>query len=448
MKVLVANRGEVAVRILRTCRSLGFGTVLVVSTADRDSLGATVADEVLCMGGPRPRDSYLRADTIVHAALATGCDAIHPGYGFLSENVAFAELCAEHGVRFIGPRPEHLRLLGDKGLARTAAAESGIPVVPGRTVADIAEALAVADDIGYPVMIKALYGGGGRGMKRVQRPEDLADAFALAAAEAAASFGDGSLLLERFVQRAKHVEVQVARDRHGTSVHLGERDCSIQFRYQKMIEETPCVALSAQRRARLARDATTLVDRLDYENVGTVEFLVDLDSDEQWFLEMNPRIQVEHPVTEMVTGLDIVALQFAIAVGERIDLSTVPDQPDGHAIELRVSAQSATTLAPSPGRITRWKPPRAGGVRVDSHGYPGYLFPPFYDALLAKVVVHALDRPTALTRAADALADFDVDGIETNLPLLRDLLRSPALVDGTFDTGFLTRHLEAVGTRG
>ena len=438
----MANRGEIAVRIIRACAELGHESVLAASEADRDSLPARLADRVLCIGGPRPSDSYLRSQTVVHAAVATGCDAIHPGYGFLSENADFAELCAEAGVTFIGPRPEHLRRLGNKLEARAIAVEAGVSVVPGGNAATLLQARRVAEDIGYPLIIKAAFGGGGRGMKLVPGPADLAAAYNLAVSEAGSSFGNGAVFLERYLTAGKHVEVQVARDRSGTSIHLGERDCSVQFRYQKVVEETPCPVLTPSWRQRLCDDALRIVDRLDYENVGTVEFLLDPAAGDHWFLEVNPRLQVEHPVTEAVTGVDLVHLQFAIAGGGSIKPG--PDAPAlGHAIECRITAQDPCAgLAPSPGRITHWRPPRDPAVRVDTHGYPGYLFPPFYDALLAKLVVRGETRADAVTAMREAIDDFEIRGVATNLPLQRRIMAHPDMVAGTVTTDWLPKLLD------
>jgi acetyl-CoA carboxylase, biotin carboxylase subunit len=446
VRVFIANRGEVAVRIIRTCRSLGHDVVLGVSAADRDSLGARQADRAVCLGPPHALASYLSEPAVVHAAVATGCDAVHPGYGFLSEKESFARSCREAGLVFVGPRPEHLARLGDKLSARRVAERAGVPVVPGGEAASVGAAREQADRIGYPVLVKAAFGGGGRGMQRVAGPAALPAAYGLATAEAGAAFGNGTVFLERYVARAKHVEVQVARDTHGTVVHLGERDCSVQHRYQKVVEETPCAVLDAAVRSRMCGDAMNLVDSIGYEGIGTVEFIVDLDTQEYWFLEVNPRLQVEHPVTEMVTGVDLVALQFLIASGGAVP---APPPPHGHAIECRVTAQDPDAgLRPSPGRITAWDPPGGTGVRVDSHGYAGYLFPPFYDALLAKLVVARSTRAEALAAARSALDAFTVEGIRTNIPLLRRVLDAPAMQDGTVTTDWLTAQLEEVSVGG
>lgn len=449
MRVFVANRGEVAVRIARTCRRLGYDVIVGVSAADRDSLGARMADRAICLGPAHPLSSYLDEAATVHAAVATGCDAVHPGYGFLSESESFAGACRDASLVFVGPRPEHLAQLGNKLAAREAAVAAGVPVVPGGAAQSADEAATLAARLGYPVLIKAAFGGGGRGMRRVGEADGMPAAYDSATAEAGAAFGNGRVFLERCIDHAKHVEVQVARDAHGTVVHLGERDCSVQFRFQKVVEETPCAVLGDATLARMCSDAMNLVDSIGYEGIGTVEFIVKEDTQEYWFLEVNPRLQVEHPITEMVTGVDLVEFQFRIAAGQEIPSLAVLPAARGHAIECRVTAQDPDAgLLPSPGRITRWQPPGGPGVRVDTHGYEGYLFPPFYDALLAKVVVWEPTRARAMEAMGDALGRFVVEGIHTNLSLVQRIMRSGPVRDGTVTTDWLPSELEELITHG
>jgi acetyl-CoA carboxylase, biotin carboxylase subunit len=441
-RVFVANRGEIALRIIEACERLGIDTVLGVSTADSSTLPARRATRVVTLGGPRATESYLHPETVVHAAVATGCTAVHPGYGFLSERADFARLCESNGLIFIGPRPEHLEALGDKLSARRLAESVGVPVSPGGPTRTAEEALTLAREIGFPLLVKAAFGGGGRGMKLVDDEAGLAAAWALASSEAASSFGDGTVFIERFVRNAKHVEVQVLGDAHGHRIHLAERECSLQFRYQKMLEEAPCVALPEATRQRLHGYALRIADALDYVSLGTVEFLYDVERDTLCFLEVNPRVQVEHPVTEAITGVDLVREQLLVAFGEPLSLRQEDIRVDGHAIELRLTAQDpAQGLRPSPGRLTRWRPPPMGGVRWDTHLYEGYLFPPYYDALMAKVIAHETDRAGALARLRSALARLDLQGPTTNLPLLRALLDAPAITANQVTTRWLEDHL-------
>ncbi|MDR7084667.1 acetyl-CoA carboxylase biotin carboxylase subunit [Arthrobacter ginsengisoli] len=437
-RIFVANRGEIAVRIIDACDRLGYDTVLGVSTADKDTLGAKRASRVVTIGGPRPADSYLNMNAVVQAALSTGCTAIHPGYGFLSERPAFAELCAENGLTFVGPSPEALRALGDKLTARRLAESVDVPVSAGGTAQTAEEVRELAERIGYPVLIKAAHGGGGRGMKLVESSAELAEAWQLASSEAEASFGDGTVFLERFVQDAKHVEVQILGDRHGHRVHLGERECSVQYRYQKVVEEAPCTALPEPTRALLYQSALRIAEALDYVGLGTVEFLYDVQRDSLAFLEVNPRVQVEHPVTEAITGIDLVREQLLAALGEPLSFTQADISLTGNAIECRITAQDPENdLRPSPGTVTRWRPSAAGGLRLDTHIYEGYRFPPFYDALMAKQIAWAPDRAAAIERMEQALAAFEIEGVTTSLPLLSRILAHPVFQHNTVTTHWL-----------
>jgi acetyl-CoA carboxylase biotin carboxylase subunit len=440
-RVFIANRGEIALRVLRTCRTLGLGTVLGASSADRDSLPARLADRVVCIGPPRPGESYLKAEAVVHAALGTGCDAIHPGYGFLSERAVLARLAEENGIVFIGPTPAQIEAVGDKLRARAAAEAAGVPVVPGGAVSSPEEALALAQAVGAPLLVKAVGGGGGRGMKRVDRLGDLPGALELASAEAGAAFGDARVYLERYVASGRHVEVQVLGDGRGAVIHLGERDCSVQRRYQKLIEETPAPVLPVALRDALHAAAVAFARRLDYRGAGTVEFLVDRDRGEFYFLEMNARIQVEHPVTEAVTGVDLVAEQIAVANGEGLRLTQAQVQPNGWAIECRINAEDpAHDFQPSPGTVTLAAWPAGEGVRVDTHIVSGARVPPFYDSLLGKIIAHGADRPAALARLREALAATRLTGIATNVAFQASLLADPEFAAGGVDTNWLARR--------
>jgi acetyl-CoA carboxylase biotin carboxylase subunit len=437
-RIFVANRGEIAVRIIEACDRLGYGTVLGVSSADKDTLAARRAGRVVTLGGPRPAESYLNMNAVVQAAISTGCTAVHPGYGFLSERPAFAELCAENGLTFVGPSPEALRALGDKLTARRLAQSVDVPVSAGGTAQSAAEVQQLAERIGYPVLIKAAHGGGGRGMKLVESSAELAETWQLASAEAEASFGDGTVFLERFVQDAKHVEVQIIGDRHGHRVHLGERECSVQYRYQKVVEEAPCAVLPDATRALLHESALRIAEALDYVGLGTVEFLYDVNRDSLAFLEVNPRLQVEHPVTEAVTGIDLVREQLLVTLGEPLSFSQADIRLRGHAVECRITAQDPEQdLRPSPGTVTRWRPSAAGGLRLDSHIYEGYRFPPFYDALMGKQIAWAPDRAAAVERMEQALAAFEIEGVATSLPLLRRILAHPVFRNNTVTTHWL-----------
>ena len=443
-RILIANRGEIAVRIIRTCRALGIETVLAASAADRDSVPARLADRTVCIGPARPADSYLKVDTIVHAARATHCDAIHPGYGFLSERAALARLCEESGVVFIGPTAAQIDAVGDKLRARTEAEAADVPVVPGCAVTSVEAALEAARGIGVPLLVKAVGGGGGRGMKRVERLEDLAATLDLAAAEAGAAFGDARVYLERYVAHGRHVEVQVLGDGHGTVIHLGERDCSAQRRYQKLVEETPAPGLAQGMRAALHAAAVRFARRLAYRGAGTVEFLVDKERDTFYFLEMNARIQVEHPVTEAVTGVDLVAEQIAIAAGGGLRLAQADIHIAGCAIECRINAEDpANDFCPSPGQVQAVTWPVQAGIRVDTHIAAGSRVPPYYDSLMAKIIAHASDRPGAVSRLQQALRATRLSGVRTNIDFQSRILAAAEFQAGGFDTGFVARLLES-----
>ena len=442
-RILIANRGEIAVRVIRTCRALGIETVLAASEADLDSAPSKLAHRALCIGPAHPSESYLKADTIVQAALGVQADAIHPGYGFLSERAALARLCEEHGLIFIGPTSGQIEAAGDKLRARSEAEAAGVPTLAGDPVETIGEALALGREIGPPFLIKAAGGGGGRGMKKVDRLEDLPEAMELAAAEAGSAFGDTRLYLGRFITRARHVEVQILGDGQGNIVHLGERDCSVQRRYQKLIEETPAPALSEEFLSRIRAAAVELAERLAYRSVGTVEFLVDLERDEFWFLEMNARIQVEHPVTEAVTGFDLVAEQIAVANGQELRLQQQNIRLEGCAIECRVNAEDpAHNFRPSPGTIRSVVWPSGEGIRVDTHIGPGACIPPFYDSLIAKIIVRAADRASTIERLRLAIAETRIDGVATNLPFHAEILADPEFEKGGVDTSYVPRFLE------
>jgi acetyl-CoA carboxylase, biotin carboxylase subunit len=432
-KILIANRGEIALRILRTCRDLGVRAVVAHSTADTDSLPVKLADESICIGPPDPRQSYLNIPSIISAAAITDSEAIHPGYGLLAENATFAEVCRACSITFIGPSPETIRLMGDKAQAREMAKQAGAPVVPGSEGAlrGVDEAQALADAIGYPVMVKAAAGGGGRGMRIVKEREDLARAYATCQSEAQAGFGSPLLYLEKFVEEARHVEVQVLGDRSGMRVHLGERDCSVQRRHQKLLEESPAPSISAETRAKLCKAALAVANAVNYVSAGTVEFLVDR-SGHFYFIEMNTRIQVEHPVTEMVTGIDLVREQIRIAAGEGLGFRQDAVRFTGHAIECRVNAEDPEHFVPSPGRVTMWVPPGGPSVRVDSHLMPGYTVPPHYDSLIAKVIAHGRDRTEAIARMQRALSEILIAGVKTTIPFHQKLLADPVFLAGEF----------------
>jgi acetyl-CoA carboxylase biotin carboxylase subunit len=442
-RILIANRGEIAARIIRTCRALGIDTVLAASEADRDSLPARMAHRVVCIGPPRAIESYLKVETIVQAALGVRADAIHPGYGFLSERSALARLCEQQGVVFIGPTAAQIDAVGDKLRARAEAIAADVPVVPGGAVESAEDALALAKSIGAPLLVKAVGGGGGRGMKRVERLEDLADAMELAASEAGAAFGDARVYLERFVTRGRHVEVQILGDGAGAVIHLGERDCSVQRRYQKLVEETPAPGLNSDLRVSLHAAAVRFAQRLSYRGAGTVEFLVDVERNAFYFLEMNARIQVEHPVTEVVTGLDLIAEQIAIAAGAGLRLTQAEVRASGWAIECRINAEDPQRdFHPSPGLVTEASWPAGEGIRVDTYIASGSRVPPFYDSLMAKIIAHGADRAETLERLRRAIGVTRVAGVATNLPFQAAVLADAEFRAGGVDTGFLARLLD------
>ncbi len=436
-KVLIANRGEIALRIIRTCHEMGLETVAVYSTADRDSLHVRFATEAVCIGPPAGRDSYLRIDRIIAAGEVTGADAIHPGYGFLAENADFSAICQDHDIKFIGPSPETIRLMGDKSLAKDTMSKAGVPVVPGSDgeVKNAAEGKKLADAMGYPVMVKASAGGGGRGMRVVHKSEDFESQFNTASNEAEAAFGNGGCYVEKFVTGPRHVEIQVLGDGKGNVLHFGERECSIQRRHQKLLEESPSPIVDEDLRRRMGEAAIKGAKAVNYEGAATVEFLVDSNG-EFYFMEMNTRIQVEHPVTEEVADCDLVEYQIRVAMGEGIEERDI--RLDGHAIECRINAEDPfKNFSPSPGVIKTFHPPGGHGVRVDTHVYAGYMIPPYYDSMIAKLIVRARTRDLAIQKMLRALDEFVIEGIKTTIPFHQQLLRNEDFKQGNFDTRFL-----------
>ncbi|TBN36350.1 acetyl-CoA carboxylase biotin carboxylase subunit [Paracoccus subflavus] len=446
-RVFIANRGEIAVRVIRAARSLGIETVAGVSEADRHSMAARLADRAVVIGPAPAAKSYLDGARIVAAAQGTGCDAIHPGYGFLSENAAFAADVEAAGLVFVGPTPDNIRAMGNKLEARRLAIEAEVPLAEGSPrLHSVEEAREIAGTVGFPLLFKAAAGGGGRGIRIVRHLDELAAAFANASSEAQAAFGDNALFIERYIENARHVEVQVLSDGQGTVLHLGARDCSLQRRYQKMVEEAPDFGLTPSLREGLHEAAVTLAQRIGYRSAGTVEFIVDRDREAFFFLEMNTRVQVEHPVTEMITGIDIVAAQLRIAAGERLDLSQADIGFRGHAIECRINAEAPLrNFAPTPGRITRWTMPGGFGVRIDTHAEAGWLVSPWYDSMLAKLIVHAPDRAQAVARMTAALAEIQVEGVETTVPFLRSVISDPDYQAGRINTRWLEAAVERFG---
>jgi acetyl-CoA carboxylase biotin carboxylase subunit len=441
-KVLVANRGEIALRVIRACKELGLATVAVYSEADRECLHVRFADDDVCIGRPPGRDSYLNIPRIIAAAEITGADAIHPGYGFLAENAEFAEKVASSGITFIGPTPDQIRQMGDKAAARKLAQQLKVPTVPGSPgpVEDPAEALAIGEEIGFPVIIKAAAGGGGKGMRVANEAEAFAQAFTLARQEALAAFGSGAVYIEKYLARPRHIEIQIMGDQHGKVMHLCERDCSVQRRHQKLIEEAPSPAVDQKTREGIGAAAVELASAISYVGAGTIEFLLDTDGS-FYFMEMNTRIQVEHPVTEMCTSADLVKEQIRVAAGEPLSITLHGNRLRGHAIECRVNAEDpARNFQPSPGLITAYHPPGGPGVRVDTHIYAGYTVPPYYDSLLAKVIVHGNDRGEALARMRQALDSFIIEGVTTTIPFLGRVMRHPEFIAGDVDTKFLERQ--------
>ncbi|MGT2753622.1 acetyl-CoA carboxylase biotin carboxylase subunit [Streptococcus ovis] len=440
-KLLIANRGEIAVRIIRAARELGISTVAVYSEADQNALHTMLADEAVCIGPARSADSYLNMNTIISAAIVTGAQAIHPGFGFLSENSKFATLCEEVGIKFIGPSSKVMDTMGDKINARAEMIKAKVPVIPGSDgeVYTADEAVAVAEKIGYPVMLKASAGGGGKGIRKVERPEDLLTAFENASSEAQAAFGNGAMYMERVVYPARHIEVQILADQHGHVIHLGERDCSLQRNNQKVLEEAPSIAIGQTLRERIGQAAVRAAQSVGYENAGTIEFLLDEAKGGFYFMEMNTRVQVEHPVTEFVTGVDIVKEQIRIAAGEVLEIKQEDIQIEGHAIECRINAENpAFNFAPSPGTIESLYLPSGGvGVRVDSAMYTGYTIPPYYDSMIAKVIVHGKNRFEALMKMQRALYELEIEGVTTNVDFQWELISDPRVVAGDYDTAYL-----------
>ena len=440
-KVLVANRGEIALRVIRACKELGIQTVAVYSEADRESLHVRFADDDVCIGPPPGRESYLKIPRLIAAAEITGADAIHPGYGFLAENAEFAETCAASNIAFIGPTPDQIRVMGDKSSARAAMAAVGVPIVPGTPgpVEDADEALVYARDIGFPVIIKAAAGGGGKGMRVAKDADDFARSFQLARSEALSAFGNGDVYVEKYLQKPRHIEFQILGDKHGNVIHLGERDCSVQRRHQKLIEEAPSVAVTPDLRARMGADAVRGAKAIDYVGAGTIEMLLN-DDGSYYFMEMNTRIQVEHPVTEMLTGVDLVKEQIRVAAGERLSVLELPPLR-GHVMECRVNAEDpARNFQPSPGKITVFHPPGGPGVRLDTHVYTGYTVPPYYDSLLAKLIVQGRDREECMRRMQMALESFIVEGVTTTIPFLARVMQNRRFQSGDVDTKFLERE--------
>jgi acetyl-CoA carboxylase biotin carboxylase subunit len=442
-KILIANRGEIALRIIWACRELGIQTVAVYSTADADSLHVKFADEDVCIGPPRNTDSYLNIGAVIAAAEITDADAIHPGYGFLAESAHFAEVCEACKIRFIGPSPNVIRLMGDKARARETMLAAGVPIIPGSrgTISDEQEALRVAAKIGYPVIVKATAGGGGRGMRLVSSPDDLAAAMSAARTEAKAAFGVPDVYVEKYLKAPRHIEFQVLGDAFGNLVTLGERECSIQRRHQKILEESPSTALTPKLRRRMAEATLKVARSVGYQNAGTVEMLLDEDG-RFYFMEMNTRIQVEHPVTEMVTGIDLIKEQIKIAAGESLSFRQEDVQQLGHSIECRINAEDPETFAPSPGRITTFHLPGGPGVRVDTAAHPECTVPPYYDSMIAKLITRGNNRMEAISRMRRSLEVMVVEGIRTNIPLHRRIMGDPDFIRGNLDTGFLERLLE------
>ncbi|HXF53595.1 MAG TPA: acetyl-CoA carboxylase biotin carboxylase subunit [Hyphomicrobiaceae bacterium] len=440
-KILIANRGEIALRIQRACKELGIATVAVHSTADADAMHVRLADESVCIGPPPASESYLNIPRLLSACEITGADAIHPGYGFLAENARFAEILEEHGITFIGPTSEHIRIMGDKIEAKETAKRLGIPVVPGSegAIESEAQALDVAQRMGFPVLIKAAAGGGGRGMKVARSAAELGQALATARAEAKAAFGDDAVYIEKYLARPRHIEVQVFGDGRGDAIHLGERDCSLQRRHQKVWEEAPSPALNAAARMMIGDSVAKAMQKLKYRGAGTVEFLY--EDGEFYFIEMNTRLQVEHPVTEMITGIDLVLEQIRIASGAPLSVKQEDVTFSGHAIECRINAENPKTFRPSPGKITYWHPPGGLGVRVDSGAYQGYTIPPYYDSLIGKLIVHGKNRNECLMRLRRCLSEFVIDGIETTIALHAELVRQPDIANGLYDIHWLERFL-------
>ncbi|RCW88755.1 acetyl-CoA carboxylase biotin carboxylase subunit [Paracoccus lutimaris] len=442
-KILIANRGEIALRVIRACREMGIATVAVHSTADADAMHVRMADESVCIGPPPSPESYLSMPSIISACEITGAQAIHPGYGFLSENAGFVQMLEDHGITFIGPSAEHIRIMGDKITAKETAKALGIPVVPGSDggVPDVDAAKRVAKEIGYPVIIKATAGGGGRGMKVAQDEAGLETAFRTARAESKAAFGNDEVYIEKYLQRPRHIEIQVFGDGRGRAVHLGERDCSLQRRHQKVLEEAPGPVITPEQRAEIGGICANAMAKLGYRGAGTIEFL--FEDGEFYFIEMNTRLQVEHPVTEAIFGVDLVRQQILVAAGEEMEFKQEDLKINGHAIEVRINAEKLPNFTPSPGRISQYHAPGGLGVRMDSAIYDGYRIPPYYDSLIGKLIVHGRDRPEALARLQRALGELIVDGVDTTIPLFRELLENPDIQRGDYSIHWLEKWLAA-----
>jgi len=439
-KVLIANRGEIAVRIIRACKELGIETVAVFSEADRDALHVQLADEAYCIGPTASKDSYLNFTNIMSVATLTGCDAIHPGYGFLAENAAFAELCRECNITFIGPSPEAITKMGIKDVARETMREAGVPIVPGShgIIESVDEAVALANEIGYPVIIKATAGGGGKGIRVARNEQELVKGINITQQEAATAFGNPGVYIEKYIEDFRHVEIQVLADSYGNVIHLGERDCSIQRRLQKLVEEAPSPALDEETRQKMGQAAVQAARAVNYTGAGTVEFIFDYRAKKFYFMEMNTRIQVEHPVTELITGIDLIKEQIRIASGEKLSLTQDDVTFNGWAIECRINAENPEkNFMPSPGKINMYLPPGGLGVRVDSAAYPGYTIPPYYDSMIAKLIVHAPTREEAIARMRRALSEFIIDGIHTTIPFHIKLFEHEKFIKGEFNTKFL-----------
>ena len=437
-KVLIANRGEIALRIVRSCRELGIATVAVFSTVDKKALHVQLADEAVCVGDSLSNKSYLNIPNILAAATSRGVDAIHPGYGFLAENDKFAEMCNDHGIVFIGPSPKAIRSMGDKSTAKETMEAVGVPTVPGSKglLSNVDEAYKLADDIGYPVIIKATAGGGGRGMRLVENSDNLEKMFKAAQGEAEAAFGNDGLYMEKFIKKPRHVEIQILADRSGNVVHLGERDCSVQRRHQKLLEESPSPAINTELRKKMGNAAIAAAKSIGYEGAGTVEFLVD-DDDNFYFMEMNTRIQVEHPVTEMVTGVDLIAEQIKIASGANLEFNQDDIHLNGHAIECRINAEDPKTFMPSPGKIEQFHSPGGLGIRLDSGIYSGYNIPPYYDSLIAKLIAHGKNRKECILKLKQAIKEMVIEPIPSTLELYQNLLENPDIINGDFDIKWL-----------
>jgi acetyl-CoA carboxylase biotin carboxylase subunit len=444
-KILIANRGEIALRVLRACKELGIATVAVHSTADADAMHVRLADESVCIGPPAARDSYLNVPALLAACEITGADAVHPGYGFLSENARFAEILGEHNVHFIGPKAEHIRIMGDKIEAKRTAKRLGIPVVPGSDggVKTDSEAFKIGREIGYPLLVKAAAGGGGRGMKVALSEDEMSTALSTARSEAQAAFGDDAVYLEKYLQKPRHIEIQVLGDGRGNAIHLGDRDCSLQRRHQKVLEESPSPALNTAARDAIGETVAAAMRELKYLGVGTVEFLY--EDGQFYFIEMNTRIQVEHPVTEMITDIDLVLEQIRVAAGAELELKQKDVRFHGHSIECRINAENPVSFRPSPGKILHYHAPGGLGVRIDSAVYQGYTIPPYYDSLVGKLIVHGKTRPECLMRLRRALDELVIDGVETTLPLFRALVREPAIIDGDYHIHWLEEFLAGGG---